>query len=109
MKPLLSGKLTNIDNLKNYAYLVSPKLDGVRALITDKGVVSRNFKLIPNKFVQDTLMKYGYPGLDGELIVGDSTSKHCFNHTTSGVMSRDGTPEFQFYVFDDYTKPWGFE
>ena len=37
---------------------------------------------------------------DGELIVGDIFAKDCYRQTNSGVMSKDGEPDFKFYVFD---------
>ena len=49
----------------------SPKLDGIRVIIKDNQVLSRNGKTIPNIFVQSLLKSYH--GLDGELIVGHPT------------------------------------
>ena len=97
MKPMLAGTLKDVTKLK-FPVLASPKLDGVRALVKDGVVLSRNFKPIPNQRVQRLFSKF--EGLDGELIVGRATADDCFNVTTSGVMSRDGEPDVRFHVFD---------
>ena len=76
----------------------SPKLDGIRVIIKDNQVLSRNGKLIPNMFIQSLLKSYH--GLDGELIVGHPTHPNVFQLTTSGVMSIEGTPNVRLYVFD---------
>ena len=76
----------------------SPKLDGIRVIIKDNQVLSRNGKPIPNVFIQSLLKSYH--GLDGELIVGYPTHPNVFQLTTSGVMSIEGTPNVRLYVFD---------
>ena len=76
----------------------SPKLDGIRVIIKDNQVLSRNGKLIPNMFIQSLLKSYH--GLDGELVVGHPTHPNVFQLTTSGVMSIEGTPNVCLYVFD---------
>lgn len=83
-----------------FPFMASPKIDGVRAVITPRGVFSRNGKPIPNEYVQQQLVRKQYIGLDGELVVGAPTDADVFNSTQSGVMSRDGTPDFTFYAFD---------
>lgn len=102
MKPMLAGKATDIEKL-NFPVLVSPKLDGIRALVVDGVVVSRNLKPIPNTYVQRCFSHL--EGYDGELIVGDPTSPSAFRDTTSGVMSVDGFPDVKFYVFDMWNTP----
>ena len=76
----------------------SPKLDGIRVIIKDNQVLSRNGKPIPNVFIQSLLKSYH--GLDGELIVGHPTHPNVFQLTTSGVMSIEGTPNVHLYIFD---------
>lgn len=99
MKPMLAATIEDITALK-YPLLGSPKLDGIRALIIDGQLVSRNLKPIPNRFIQNTLPLKKMNGWDGELIVGKPNAKDCFRATTSGVMSEDGEPNFTFWVFD---------
>jgi DNA ligase-1 len=80
--------------------LVSPKLDGVRVIILNGVVMSRNLKPIPNARVQRLFGRHRFNGLDGELIVGPATDHDAFRVTTSGVMAKSGEPDVSFYVFD---------
>ncbi len=101
IKPLLAATLTDLGELPKGPLYVSTKLDGIRALIVNGEVMSRNMKPIRNKHIQAQLR--GLPdGLDGELIVGSPNAKTVFNRTSSGVMSTDGTPDFKFYIFDTF-------
>lgn len=97
-KPMLAGK-ADLKSLR-YPVYVSPKYDGIRAIVINGVVYSRNLKLIPNKHVQKLFGKKLYSGFDGELVVGHPTDKDCFNKTSSGVMSIEGEPDVTFYVFD---------
>jgi DNA ligase-1 len=107
-KPMLAGRIQNDKTEVRYPAFVTPKLDGLRCLIVDRGVVlkdgtkvngtkyavTRNFKPIPNAHVQQLLRSLPV-GFDGELISGAT-----FSTTSSAIMSEDGTPEFQYLVFD---------
>lgn len=102
-KPLLAETCEDRSALKFPVYATN-KIDGIRCLIINGVPVSRNFKPIPNKFIQSCLT--GLPsGLDGELLVGNT-----FQECTSGVMSEDGEPDFRYCVFDyvkdDLNKPY---
>lgn len=99
MKPMLSATLEDPTSI-SYPRLVSPKLDGIRCLMVHGQPVSRNLKPIPNTHIRETLRELGLPGLDGELIVGDPKAADCYRATNSGVMSRDGEPDWTFWVFD---------
>lgn len=108
MKPLLSATVEDVTKLK-YPLLASPKLDGIRALVIDGVLVSRNKKPIANAYVQATFGKPEFNGLDGELICGDPCHLEAFRRTTSAVMSHDGSPpDVHFHVFDNFmsTKPF---
>lgn len=96
IKPMLG---VAVDTTKLvFPIYTSPKLDGIRVIIKDNQVLSRNGKPIPNVFIQSLLKSYH--GLDGELIVGHPTHPNVFQLTTSGVMSIEGTPNVRLYVFD---------
>lgn len=84
---------------------VSPKLDGVRCLQMERISMSRALKPLPNRYVQEQLAAPELDGLDGEVVVGSATAEDCINKTTSGVMSRDGEPDFTYYVFDCWHTP----
>lgn len=108
MRPMLSAKFDNSkghtrDKLE-FPVIVSPKLDGIRCLITVDGVVSRKLKAIPNEFVRRELAGC-LPGLDGELLTFTNGAMDDYNTVQSKIMSRDGEPDFQFWVFDDFTNP----
>ncbi len=104
MKPMLSHTITDTSAVK-YPVLVSQKLDGIRCLIIDGVAASRNFKPIRNEYVQTIIGMPEYGGLDGELIVGNPFAKDCYRVTNSGVMSKDGEPDFTFHVFDRWDMP----
>lgn len=83
-----------------FPVIASPKLDGIRALVKDDKLVSRALKPIRNRFIYQALSRPLLNGLDGELIIPGAT----FQATTSAVMREDGEPDFQYWVFDDFTE-----
>lgn len=105
MKPMLAG--TAGKNIRLPA-MVSPKLDGIRCLVIDGVAVGRSLKPIPSKFVQEYYGRKQLNGLDGELIVGQSTAPDVFHRTSSGVMSVEGDPNVEFFVFDNILANGGF-
>lgn len=105
-KPMLASA-TDGTSLR-YPLLASPKLDGVRCLIIDGVAMSRSLKPIPNKHVQKLFGRKELNGLDGELIIGEPTHEDCYRTTVSGVMSVEGEPKIQYFIFDDLRHPAGF-
>lgn len=97
-------KPEDVDIPPSGVYL-SIKYDGIRAWNKEKATVSRTLTAIPNRHVQATLAHEDLQGLDGELIVGDPAHPNCYHITESAVMSRDGTPDFNYYVFDIWDIP----
>jgi DNA ligase 1 len=96
-KPMLAETLeiqdeSHLDSVK-YPLLATPKLDGIRALKRDT-LVSRKFIDIPNQYVQSKTKDLPV-GLDGELMM-----KASFNAVQSAIMSEDGQPNFEYWVFD---------
>lgn len=92
-KPMKAVVLENLDDLF-YPCYCTPKLDGIRCLIINGVAVSKKFKPIRNKFVQNQLRELP-EFLDGELVTPGN-----FNEVSSAIMSEDGTPDFKYYVFD---------
>lgn len=98
-----------------YPVLVSKKYDGFRCLVQNGVLVSRNLKPIVNKNVQAKFA--GLPeGFDGELIVGDPTSRNEEGHSnafrnTSTIVTAFDKPadDVKFYVFDQFHEEYGFE
>jgi DNA ligase-1 len=103
-KPLLASP-ANLDDIDYDNTWMSPKLDGIRAMVINGVVVSRNLKPIRNKHVQRMFGGSALEGHDGELIVGEATAKDCYLVTNSGVMSADGEPNVSFHVFDRIDMP----
>lgn len=83
-----------------YPVYASPKLDGIRCSIVEGRALSRTLKPIPNKHIYGQLSHHAFNGLDGELIVGEPTSKTCYTDSVSNVMAFDKVSNFTFYVFD---------
>lgn len=102
MKPMLAVDAPKELHFPLYA---SPKLDGIRAVISDGKPMSRSFKILPNRHIQRVLSHPWLEGLDGELVVGEATHPNCMQVTTSGVMSYLGEPIFKYYVFDLWNHP----
>jgi DNA ligase-1 len=99
-RPLLAATL-KVPSALNLPMLASPKLDGIRAIVRDGKLYSRNGKLIPNRWCQELFGCIKNEGFDGELIVGSATDPNVYNKTSSGVMSFDGKPDVMFFVFDN--------
>lgn len=101
-KPMLATD-ADLDKLR-FPLLASAKLDGVRAIVRGGVVYSRSNKPIPNAFVQQRLGEFEH--FDGELSVGDPTSKSCYRDTVSQVMSDNKTGyDLRFHVFDHVQSP----
>ena len=98
-KPLLAHTIEDTSTIK-YPCFFSPKLDGIRCIILDGVAMSRSMKPIRNEYVQKCIGKVEHNGLDGELIVGDMFDKACYRNTNSGIMTKDGEPDFAFHIFD---------
>ena len=115
-RPLLSASIKeekDFKKLKNWPYIVSPKLDGIRILIDPvKGPVTRSMKPIRNFYLREHFLNllHQFPrltGLDGEIVFGPPTldslsSPTIFQDTTSAIMAFDGSPKVTFWVFDMY-------
>lgn len=100
---MLAGK-ADLTKLK-YPIWVSPKLDGIRAVVLPDAdgklvVRSRSMKPIPNSHIQATLASPSFLWLDGELIVGHPSAPDCYRKSDSGVMSHNKESDWKFYVFD---------
>ena len=77
----------------------SVKEDGYRCRSWNSKPYSSTGKLIPNRYIQKRFAEARLPdGLDGELIV----DRFDFQLTQSGVTTREGEPDFRFFVFDKY-------
>jgi len=101
LAPSKSLSPTELKTFRAFPVLASPKLDGIRCCIIRGQAMARSLKPIPNKFIRECLMDF--PELDGELMLRDPDA--TFQDVTSAVMSRDGKPDFCFWVFDCFEDP----
>jgi len=90
---MLAATLESLDEAKLPA-IVSPKLDGIRCCILGGAPHTRRLKRIPNDHIRSVLS--GLPAFDGEIIVPGGS----FSDAQSAVMGQDGTPNFEFQIFD---------
>lgn len=93
-----------VKSLETIVYPVygSPKVDGVRGIVLNGKLVSRNLKPIANKFVRKRFSTLLLNGGDGELILGSPTAKDVYRVTQSACNTITGEPDVQFYVFDHH-------
>lgn len=91
---MLASSLDDISLLK-YPVLCTPKLDGIRCLTIGNSPMSRKLKPIPNRHVCSVMSSLP-DNLDGELMLAGAN----FNSVQSAIMTVEGTPDFQYYVFD---------
>jgi DNA ligase 1 len=98
--PIRPEKGESID-LLHFPLVASGKYDGIRCIIPDGVPKSRTLKPIPNRHITALLTDARLAGLDGELMTGG----HGEPFETGDIMRADGTPDFTFYVFDDFTNP----
>jgi DNA ligase-1 len=97
-KPLLAATCEDLSSIK-YPVAVTPKIDGIRCLIVNGKAVTRKLKPIPNNHIRTLIEKHGYEGMDGEIYIPNKS----FNEIQSLVMTEDGTPYFEYIVFDLYS------
>lgn len=102
-RPMLADEVSADKIL--FPCFVSPKLDGIRAIVKDGVLLSRTLKLIPNKHLQDIYGKADFEGMDGELVCQNDLDQGAFQRTVSQVMSIEGRPNVRFAVFDDFSQP----
>ena len=89
--------------------MVSPKIDGMRALVKDGVVLSKSMKPIPNSAVQKM---FGHlHGFDGELTVGPAhkmfEGDDVFARSRGPIMRKEGAADFRFHVFDLWNRSEG--
>jgi DNA ligase-1 len=110
-RPLLAAKAKGLADFEKLQYplMVSPKLDGIRCIVRDGVVVTRNFKTLPNRYTRGILetcsREFPEYTWDGELMLGAVTSSlnrgpEEFGKVQSAFMSFEGEPTFCYNIFD---------
>lgn len=97
-KPMLAEKAS--EHEIRFPLFASAKLDGLRGVVVEGKIMTRNMKPFGNDATREFFSHPALNGLDGELIVGDPTSKECFARSTSGLRNSAFDPRAVFYVFD---------
>lgn len=103
-RPMLAARELSEETAHKLRYPLwgSYKLDGIRALVYHKEMVSRSFKPIRSSFAQEKFCDQHLNGFDGELIYGSPNDPRVFNMTTSAVMTMGNTEIVDYYVFDAF-------
>lgn len=83
-----------------YPKLALDKQNGVRAANQKGDLLARSLKPIPNLYTRRLYSGPELINLEGELVVGDPYDEEVFSHSTSGVMSRYGSPDVRWFLFD---------
>ncbi len=103
-EPMLADPIEPEKYPLKFPLYVSTKIDGIRVLVKDGVALTRALKPVPNEYVQSVLGRPEFNGLDGECVVGKPNAKGCMQ--SSMAITRKGTtPDFTWYVFDDFTRP----
>lgn len=101
--PLLAGKFDPAK--QRFPVLASPKIDGVRCLAMNGRAMSRAFKELPSRHVQEFFARYPVlNGMDGEIVVGSPAAPDVLRTTVSHVMADDKVFEFTYVVFDRWDR-----
>lgn len=107
-RPMLAATADTLKDIPLPCF-ISDKIDGIRAVVTSKGLVSRKLEPIPNSNIRRVFSKRELIGLDGELIIYDNDKERYlkFNETSSIVMSDSEIPDGHscHYVVFDYVDP----
>jgi DNA ligase-1 len=103
-KPQLSPNDDPMKNPNFFAMLQYPlygsyKLDGIRMVTRAGGCMSRSNKALPNLALQRAYS--GFPGYDGEIVIGQPTDADVYNRTQSLIMSIERSlVRATYYTFD---------
>lgn len=105
IRPMRGAKPTK--PLDQFPFLVSAKIDGLRAIVKDGTVYSKTMLPIPNQQIQE---RFGHlHGLDGELTVGlayaTGPEDDVFDRSRGPIMRKDCEADFRFNVFDLWNEP----
>ena len=104
MAPLKAPTKTPQDSELVFPCFASYKIDGLRAIITEAGVMSNSLKPHPNGHCQQLFAKDSFFGFDGEMVEGAPNTPDTYNRSMSAISTIGGEPDLHFYVFDICTR-----
>jgi DNA ligase-1 len=108
-RPMLAAKYDEActaEHLKADGYLImQPKIDGMRVLFDGGLARSRSWKLWTNRYLKAFAAEHAAltDGWDGEMVPGHSYDPEVFRKAMSGLRSEDGSREFTYFLFDNWT------
>lgn len=107
IKPMLAATWGEDVHEVKFPILLSPKVDGIRALIKNGVVQARSGDPIKHPLVQKMFGLPELEGLDGELAIGPLTARDLMQRTgaVNGFKVRIDPDLLTFNVFDKYDCP----
>lgn len=84
-----------------FPLLATPKLDGIRCILKDGQATTRSGNPIPNDYIRETIEAMSEQNLDGEITINGGG----FAEAQRQVMSKSGTPDFTYTIFDVFDDP----
>lgn len=104
MKPQLA---CDWDETKvRFPVLISPKIDGVRAINLNGAVTGRSLKQHKNKYVTELLSDSTTIGFDGEIAAESDTHPALCRLTSSALSTIEGQPFVLWWLFDFVRPEW---
>lgn len=109
MKPLLAA--TYDDNtILSFPVFGTPKVDGIRAIVLEQGVVSRTLKPFNNQFLSEALKSILPIGSDGEIFLNTLRETNGFNSSKNSTLLKgkkklDESVTVLYYWFDYFKTP----
>lgn len=111
IRPMLAATLDGkggptIEDI-SFPVLASPKIDGIRVLVTEEGAQTRSGKLLRCPTVHELLKPL--VGLDGEAVFGPpnapDTMQRSMRLTSPEPLTAEEQARFSFWVFDRHDMP----
>jgi DNA ligase-1 len=100
--PITDAELSSL----HFPIVGSPKLDGFRCIVDERGGLTSSMKPFTNRFVASELKNLIYEGFDGEIVVGapfkENEDDDVFHRTSGPIRRFDGEPDFKLFVFDNW-------
>lgn len=95
-------KASNADTCKIvFPCYISLKIDGIRCHhLPTKGAKTCTLRPVPNEYIRSEIERIMHEYFPEDVIDGEITSGSTFQDCQSSIMSKNGTPEFTYHIFD---------
>lgn len=87
------------------SYIITPKIDGVRAYHSGEAFIARSKKSFANKFINQFLNSDVFSGFDGEFYAGGSSIASDLCRKTSSFVNSEDTQGLCAWMIFDYLTP----